>query len=175
MVNMNGEQDFKKGKEILYTSSDTNIRDAMEYFIKAADNGHIEALFQVGYFNLFGEPQIQRNVNHAIDCFQRCVNAGLSKAKYIMAIIYFEGIGIEKDERNAYKLLEESYKEGIYDALNLLTLCSWKGIGTTADMEKANEYNAVARQYQLPGAEVIFFRLNSRSINDIINITNENI
>lgn len=156
---MNGEKEFKQGVELLGNFSDTNVRDAMEFFIKAADEGHTEAIYYVGYFNLFGEPQIHRNVKQAIECLQKCMDDGLSKAKYPMAIIYLNGIGMEKDEEKAYKLLEESYKEGICDALNLLTYCCWKGIGTDKDISKAKEYNAIARQMCLPGSEIIFFSL----------------
>ncbi len=159
MLNTNGEKEYRKGLELLKDFGDTNVRDAMEFFIKAADEGHLEATYYVGYFNLFGEPQIQRNVKQAIECFEKCLDAGLSKAKYIMALIYFYGISIEKDEAKAYKLLEESFKEGIYDALALLTYCCWKGIGTEEDISKAKEYNAIARQICLPGAEIVYFSL----------------
>jgi len=159
MLNMNGEKEFRKGVELLNSFSNTNVRDAMGFFIKAADEGHIEAAYYVGYFNLFGEPQIQKNVKQAIACFQKCLDAGLSRAKYIMALIYLYGIGMEKDEDKAYKLLEESYKEGIYDASALLTYCCLKGIRTDEDILKAREYNAIARQMRLPGAEALYLSL----------------
>lgn len=161
MLNMKGEKEFRKGVELLKDFSNLNVRDAMEFFIKAADEGHLEATYYVGYFNLFGEPQIQKNVKQAIECFQKCMDAGLSRAKYTMALIYLYGIGMEKDEDKAYKLLEESYKEGIYDASALLTYCCWKGIGTNEDISKAREYNAIARQMCLPGAETVYLSLCS--------------
>lgn len=163
MISMNGEEEYRMGMELISKPSNTNVREAMEYFIKAADKGHIEALYQVGYYNIYGEPQIRTNFKWASECYQKCVDEGLSIAKYGMSYLYLYGIGVEKDEKKAYELLEAAYKEGIYEAPNMLSYCCWKGIGTDKDIEKAREYNEIARQRRLPGAEIASLQLHVNS------------
>ncbi len=159
MVSTKGEEDYRNGHRCLMTSNSYNLRDAMIYFEKAADEGHIEAAFQLGYLYLAGEPQIARNCEKALSCFEKCAEAGMSKAKYEVAKFYLEGIGVESDEKKAFELLVEAFREGFYLASGELYKCYEKGKGTEVDIDKALEYNGYARQMGLQGAEVDFIHL----------------
>lgn len=159
MFNAKGEEDFRNGQKCLMTSNGSNIREAMVFFEKAANEGHIEATYQMGYWNFCGEPQIARNCKEALSCFEKCAKAGLSRAKYFVGMFYFWGMAVEKDEKKAFGLLEEAFKEGIYEASGILCYCYWKGKGIEKDIDKAIWYNECARQMKLPGAEETFIHL----------------
>ncbi|MCI8593590.1 MAG: sel1 repeat family protein [Lachnospiraceae bacterium] len=162
MFSTKGEEAFRKGQECLATPGDNNLRDAMVFFKEAAKEGHVEAIYQVGCLNLWGEPQIAKNFKEAKKCFERCAEAGLSRSKYFLGEFYLDGLGVEKDEKKAFDMFEEAFNEGVSGAANILCHCHWEGKGTEKNIDKAKQYNDIARKLGLPGAEADFFRLASR-------------
>ena len=144
-----GEEEFRKGMQYL-TEPNAQLREAMVCFKLAAEQGHLEALYQVGYWNMYGEPQIARNAKEAFECFKPCVEGGLSKAKVPFASFYLLGIHVEKDEKKAFSLLKEAFeKEGVQEAAYFLSLCYADGMGVERDLKKANDYNEIARKVQV--------------------------
>lgn len=165
MFTEKGESVFQKGLECIQLSN-PNLREAMSYFEQAAEQGHLEALFQVGYWNMYGEPQIMRNAKGAFECFEICSERGISRAKQQLAFFYLWGMGIEKNEEKAVKLLEEAFSEGIYETASTLCHCFWQGVGVKRDISKARYYNGVAREMRLPGAEYDFIKLCSMTTDE---------
>lgn len=79
MFSTKGEEDYRNGQRCLIVPNSCNLRDAMVYFEKAADEGHIEAAYQLGYLYLIGEPYIARNCKQALSCFENVQRQGCQK------------------------------------------------------------------------------------------------
>ena len=160
LLKISGEEEYRKGLEKLKSNEQYNLRDAHDYFLKAAEKQHAEAMLQAGYLYLFGEPQISRNEKEAVKYFKNSAEAGLAAAKFSLAACYLTGVGVEKDEMSAVKLFEESYNLGYYMAAVVLYNIFISGYGTIEkDVDKAIMYNNQARQANVPGAEIQFLNL----------------
>lgn len=156
---INGEEEFLKGLELLNSNEQWGLRKALGYFCIAAEKGHNEAIFQVGYLSLFGMPQIAQNVSKAVECFKISAESGLVIAKYYLAECYLSGIGIEKNEQLAIELFQETLKLGYFWSADRLSDIYKYGIGIESDRDKALEYNGYARQARLPNAEFKYLGL----------------
>lgn len=159
LFKIEGEDEFLKGLELLNSNDQWNFRKALSYFCKAAEKGHNEAIFQVGYLSMFGMPQIAQNVSKAVECFKMSANSGLIIAKYYLAECYFSGIGIEKNEKLAIELFQETLKFGYVWSADRLSDIYKYGLGIQSSKEKALEYNSYARQAKLPNAEIKYLGL----------------
>lgn len=170
---MNGEEEFRKGMELLQSNEPWNFRKALEHFCEAADKGHVEATFEIGRMYLNGmPPQIAQNVLKAVKCFKISADEGLVEAKYYLALCYFWGKGVEKDLQKAITLFEENYRYGEPQSAHMLSFIYQEGIGVKADRQKALECNACARQARIVGAEIQY--LNILRGNETINSEERN-
>lgn len=52
IFNTDGEEEFQKGLEYLKGQGNSNIRQSILYFSKVAEKGHMESIYQVGYWRL---------------------------------------------------------------------------------------------------------------------------
>ncbi|MBS7008076.1 tetratricopeptide repeat protein [Anaerostipes sp.] len=156
---IDGEEQFLKGLELLTLNEQWNLRKALSYFCIAAEKGHNEAIFQVGYLSLFGMPQIAQNVSKAVECFKISAESGLVIAKYYLAECYLSGMGIEKNEKLAIELFQETLKLGYVWSADRLSDIYKYGIGIQNNKDKALEYNNYARQAKLPYAEIKYLGL----------------
>ena len=160
LFKIEGEEDFLEGLRLIYSNEQWSVRRAFGYFCLAADKGHTEAIFQVGYWSIFCPSQILQNSSRAFECFKISAESGLLIAKCYLAECYFMGIGVQKDEKVAVELLEDSFKLGCSRAAYLLAHIYQYGFGSIeADSDKAKEYNNYARQANLPIAEIQYISL----------------
>lgn len=158
------EKEYRKGMELLESSEKWNLRQAMECFLKAAQKGHIEATFQLGYLYLYGGSQILVNADKAIECFTIASEKGLVISNYYLGLCYYVGVGVEKNEKKAFELFNKAYNNGYVPACVMLCECYQYGIGTEVNMEEARRYNNFARQAQLPNAELKYIQLLMPSV-----------
>jgi len=159
LFTIEGEDDFQIGLDLLNSSIQWNHRKALQAFCRAAEKGHTEAIFQVGLMYLIGGPQIDRNVEKAVECLKISAERDLAIAKYGLAQCYLYGVGVDKDEKKAIILFEESFKQGCFNAADSLSDIYRYGIGIPSDLQKAKEYNLYARQAQIPNADFKFIGL----------------
>jgi len=159
---VDGEEEFLKGLELLNSNEQWNLRRALVYFSKAAEKQHNEAIFHVGWLYLFGMPQISRNISKAIECFKISAKSGLINAKYYLAECYLSGIGVEKNEKLAVELFQETFELGyVLSADRLTDIYRYGYGGIQPDKDKALKYNSYARQANLPYAEIKYLSLIS--------------
>ena len=84
--------------------------EALKWFRKAADQGSIEALVQVGKLYAEGKPgipgrsdPIPKDSNLALRCLATAADAGHSGAQCEMGLRYRDGRGLPRDQAEAYK------------------------------------------------------------------------
>jgi FOG: TPR repeat, SEL1 subfamily len=130
-----GNEFYKEGK---YSA-------AVGYFKKAADMGHAEAQFCLGYAYYVGEGII-RNLDSAARWFQLSAAQGFPKAIYNLAFCYMEGKGVERDYDEALRLLRSAAESGLPQAQVTLAECYANGILVEKDTIESQRWMELSRK-----------------------------
>ena len=83
---------------------------AIKYFLAAAEKGHKEAQFWLGYMYVMGQG-VQKNDTEAVKWWEKSASQGLALAQFWLAHKYAKGEGVKKDEQKAIKLWRQASKE----------------------------------------------------------------
>lgn len=145
---------FRKGVECWSTSSQWNLRNALQYFESASQKGHLEAKLWAGYLYLYGLPQIQVNVEFAKKYLEQASERGLALATHFLFVLSFP-----KKMRQSLEYAQKAFAQGYLYEANFLCDAYLYGWGTEIDIHKAIEYNACARTIGLPNAETKYLEL----------------
>lgn len=93
---------------------------------------------------------VQTNTERANTLLIESADSGLDRAQYRLGTIYYDGIVLPRNYDKAVELLEKAL-EGKYmiddaksDIYRKLSICYRFGRGVEANLNKANEYNAIA-------------------------------
>ncbi|WP_158553792.1 tetratricopeptide repeat protein [Absiella sp. AM29-15] len=88
-----------------------NNYNASQWFIKAADAGHMMAQYYAGYCfeKAIG---VQRNAYSCAKYYKLAADQGLMNAQYEIGYLYEYGIGVEKDETQAAQYFEKATDQG---------------------------------------------------------------
>ncbi|HEY3307065.1 MAG TPA: tetratricopeptide repeat protein [Desulfuromonadaceae bacterium] len=91
----------------------------LEYFKKAADQGHMNAQFILGNLYDKGEDVLQdRSV--AAKWYRKAAEQGHAQAQFNLGLMYTNGEGVEKDRREAVVWLKKAAQQGHKGAGKLL-------------------------------------------------------
>jgi TPR repeat protein/serine/threonine protein kinase len=113
-----------------------NIYRAADFYRKAAEGGHREAQFRLGWILMKGEAGTA-NPDEAVKWYTKAANQGHPMAKNNLGFAYERGDGVVKDLNRAFRLYDEAAASGLALAMFNLSSCYEHGKGTTADLEKA--------------------------------------
>lgn len=132
------ENNHIKHKKIIEEAIDAEERDAMNYlatslniadekemalalFQKAADLNHPTALCNLARHYLTEQA---KDYKRAKELFEKASELGNEHAFYGLAVIYYHGLGVEKDIYKAWEYLEKAINKGDTEARYLLaTMC----------------------------------------------------
>ncbi len=119
---------------------------AFAYFTKAAEKGHVGAIYNVGVMltrDKFGV----RNYKSAFNMYEIAAEQGHAEAQFDLALLYNYGMGVEKDYELAFKWFEEAANQGHAIAQFFLGSMYDKGQGLPVDHYAAFQwYSKAARQ-----------------------------
>lgn len=120
---------------------------AMEYWQKAARQGHARACFHLACCYDFGKG-VLANMKKAIRLYERAVELGSDAALYNLGKIYLDGERIKKDPWLATTYLWVAADKGDPEAQLQLGYCLYNGLGfAKRDFdEAARRYSQAARQ-----------------------------
>ena len=79
------------------TGIPTNIRAAARWFLKAADQGHATAAYNIAIFYLKGTG-VDRNSEQAVKYFERAASAGVTAAQVQLGKLHAAGEGVPRDD-----------------------------------------------------------------------------
>lgn len=100
---------FALGFEIM--GSAQNVKQAapaIQYYQKAANLGHLEAMVELGrIYNKGTELPIQRDVAYSMMYYDMAIKGGSEQAKIDVAYAYLEGQGVRQDKNKAKQMLLE--------------------------------------------------------------------
>ena len=120
-----------------------NFKRAQEYFLKAADMGHVSAQYMVGY--MYEHGHVERNIQKAIEYHKRAADGGHALSPTHLAILY--QMEECKNYHQAFKYAQIAAdldeKEGQFVLGNLL----YMGRGCEPNVNKAYEMYSKAYQH----------------------------
>lgn len=126
---------------------DPNLPEVAKRIEEKAYSGVPEAQHDMGAIYVAGHGSIKKDVNRAILWFQEAAKNGVANAKYNLAVLYHQGIGVKQDIAKAMTLYEEAAKQGHPEAQYNLGIAHIEGIGVPYDPRKAASYfEAAANQ-----------------------------
>lgn len=109
---------------------------AVEYFSKAADKGHLQAMYYMGYCYYWGYGTAQ-SYEKAFEWFYEAANRGDHYSQYMLGLCFAKGHGVEQSSNDAVKWWRLSAKSGNCDAQCDLGNCYRDGFGVEQSYEFA--------------------------------------
>lgn len=118
-----------------------NVDLAMQYFIKAADQGHVNAQYNVGSLNTDKEKYSKANMQTAIKYLLKAAAQGHIRAQLKCGQCYDTGNGVKKDFKQAKRFYKLAADQGEIQAqYNYANCCQFTDDQGASDLSDANKY-----------------------------------
>lgn len=85
---------------------------SFELYNQAAEQGSVEALFELGVIYMSGQGGVKRDRAKARELYLKAANQGYAKAQYYYGITYFRGEGVTTDYVQAHAWLHVAVVRG---------------------------------------------------------------
>jgi len=125
---------------------------AMEWFVKAADQGHVDGIYSVGWAYLAGEG-VERDLTKGAEWMSKAVDKGHGKAMRHLARLLFMGQGVEKDTKRACELLESSASKGDIQSCCMLGKLYMEGIPNEIEKNQKKGFEYLVKAAEAGDAE----------------------
>jgi hypothetical protein len=135
---MTGKEDYDQA--IAYYR-EGNYKEAVRWFRKSAEQGFVEAQYNLGTMCLEGQGLVQSD-NEAAMWFRKSAEQGLANAQYNLGKMYFEGRGLVQSDSEAVKWLRKASEQGFAEAsytLGLIGVIQREKEASVQNFEKACE------------------------------------
>jgi uncharacterized protein len=107
-------QAYRLGRGV---AADTKV--ALDYYMRAANLGHVAAQGNAGTLLYFSDAPI-RDRDQAIDWWQKASANGDPRANYMLGVLHFNGEEVEKDWPRAYALTTLAKEAGLQEATSAI-------------------------------------------------------
>lgn len=99
-----------------------DYEQAVDFWQKAAENGHVEATYNLGCMYASGRG-VKQDYKKASEFCQKAAENGYVKALFNLGVMYENGIGVKQDYKKAEILYKKAADQGLAQAkLNLEAL-----------------------------------------------------
>ncbi|MCP4055134.1 MAG: sel1 repeat family protein [Mesoflavibacter sp.] len=96
-----------------------DFKTAFDYYMQAAEQGHIEAQNSLG--ELYHEGKgVEQNYQEAFSWWSKAADQGDANAQYYLGCMYHNGQGTEKDDDKAVEMLLKAADQGHAESLKIL-------------------------------------------------------
>ena len=113
-------QQYALGEKYYYgTDVEQNYKMAVEWYIRAANQGLKEAQCSLGYMFSKGLG-IKQDFGTAVFWYNKAAMQGYAKAQYNLGTMYFRGLGVPRDKSKAIELWNKAAAQGNNDAISIL-------------------------------------------------------
>jgi TPR repeat protein len=92
-----------------------NYDQALVCWQKAADKGHVEAIYNLGYMYASGRG-VKQDYKKAAEFCQKAADMGYMKAQYDLGVMYENEIGVKQDYAKAEKFYKKAADLGLVKA-----------------------------------------------------------
>lgn len=117
---------------------DENYEKAATWFLRAAEQGHTDATYQVGWMLQNGNGFLM-NERRAVEWFLKAAEKGSPEAMYSLGEAYLDGAGVNIDYVLARQYFEKAIEKGDVIAYRGLGTIYLEGLGVERDVSKARE------------------------------------
>lgn len=143
---------YNKGAEEF---DNENYSEAVKWYKKAAELGHAESQFCLGYC-YEKEIGVFNDLSESVKWYKKAAEQGYAEAQWRIGMFYEEGVGVSKDYSEAIKWYKKSAEQGNRSAQYSVGFCYNYGVGVSEDMseafkwyKKSAEQGHVGAQYTL--------------------------
>ena len=112
IANMDSATVFERCK--LYYSSE-NYTEAFKYCKKSAEEGILEAQFNLGVMYTCGQG-VKQDYFKAVEWYQKAAEQGNASAQYILGLMYDAGQGVKQDYIKAVEWYQKAAEQGHAEA-----------------------------------------------------------
>ena len=117
-----------------------NDSTSVEWYIKAAEQGHVAAQAHLGYLYRFGIGSVNKNLFTAAQWYLKAANQGHVRAMSSLAHLYMKGEGVRQDFTKAIKLSSKAANQGDANAPYHLAQEFEMGKGVRQNLSEAKEW-----------------------------------
>lgn len=120
-------------------SGEQSVEKAIEYYIKAAEQGDSRAMFNLALHYEQGDG-VEQSTEKAVEYYQMATELGNRKACYNLACLYKFGEHVEPSIDKANKYFRKASELGSDKAMYALAVAYLTGDGVTQSYENSNDY-----------------------------------
>ncbi len=128
-----------------------DYREALKWYLKAAEHGHARAQNKVG--NLFNYGALPENYAEAAKWYRMAADQGSADAQESLGLLYEKGNGVLQDLTEAAKCYRKAADQGNKNAQDLLGHCYRDGKGVPQDFTEAIKWFRKAADNGWPPAQ----------------------
>ena len=153
----NREAQFELAEIYMQSENDDHIELAEEWALKAAQLGHVQAMYWLGEgYTAYAKDLLEEDpaeaktyFEHAHRWLEQAVKSNHPAAIFELANFYRRGDVVEKDIAKSIEMLEQAAKLGEVQAMRDLVAIYEHGLGVDIDDEKADFWADQAQQADL--------------------------
>lgn len=135
----NMQQQFQFGMGNGYNAA----RNDAAALTRAAQQGNVEAMLNLGYCYYYGQGVTQSYPN-AITCWTQAAKQGSLEAQYILGKCYYNGVAVSQNLSEAVRYFQMAANQGHTEAQSALGVCYYYGYGVTRNMYEARRWLGMA-------------------------------
>ena len=120
--------------------------EAIQWYRKAAEQGHIDAQRSLGFAQsflghcYFNGDVVKKDKSEAVKWYRKAAECGDSQAQYDLGRCYYEGDGVKMDKTEAVKWYHKAAEHGHDKAQRAIGFCFSMGDGVAQDLEEAETW-----------------------------------
>jgi TPR repeat protein len=142
-VEQNADELYAKGYN---NDKQGNYKEAMKWYLKAAEQGHAPAQNSLGFMYSKGQG-VEKDYKEAAKWCQKAAEQGYAQAQFNLGVMYSKGQGVGKDDSEAVKWYRRAAEQKYARAQNILGLMYSRGHGVKQDYKEAVKlYRMAAEQ-----------------------------
>ena len=107
-------------------ASEDDVEKAVEWYLKASNQGNVDAMNNLGFMYEKGEG-VEQNWQKAADMYQKAADKGDAWAQHNIGLCYYQGTGVTKNNKEAAKWFQKSAEQGNESARRWLQTMSMNG------------------------------------------------
>ena len=136
------EEAYVEGRRFMRSSQ---MKDAAESFLIAAELGHSEAQAEIGKCYYYGSG-VEKNTAEAVKWLRKAAENDISEAQALLGKCFYEGKSVTKNYAEAVKWFRKAANIGIPEAQYCLGLCYANGHGVQKSQTEAIKWYRMAAE-----------------------------